>query len=50
MIYLNIHNFFYFYVFVGILIYGTGILIFDKELINEIKNLKSAKQNVVDEK
>ena len=35
---------FFFYVLIGILIYGAGILIFDKELINEFKSLKSAKQ------
>jgi PST family polysaccharide transporter/lipopolysaccharide exporter len=35
---------FFFYVLAGILIYGVGILIFDKELVTEIKNLKTEKQ------
>ena len=35
---------FFFYVLVGILIYGVGILIFDKELISEFKSLKAVKQ------
>lgn len=35
---------FFFYVLVGILIYGSGILIFDKGLISELKSLKSVKQ------
>jgi PST family polysaccharide transporter/lipopolysaccharide exporter len=35
---------FFFYVLIGILIYGAGILIFDKELITELKSLKDVKQ------
>jgi hypothetical protein len=35
---------FFFYVLAGILIYGSGIFMFDKELISEIKSLKAAKQ------
>jgi PST family polysaccharide transporter/lipopolysaccharide exporter len=35
---------FFFYVLVGILTYGVGILIFDKEFINELKSLKTEKQ------
>ena len=37
---------FFFYVLAGILIYGAGIIIFDKELISEIKNLRAVKQQV----
>ena len=37
---------FFFYVLAGILIYGAGIIIFDKELISEIKNLRAIKQQV----
>jgi hypothetical protein len=35
---------FFFYVLIGILIYGAGILIFDKELVSEFKSLKAVKQ------
>jgi len=35
---------FFFYVLVGIMIYGVGIFTFDKELINDVKSLKSVKQ------
>jgi len=35
---------FFFYVLIGMLIYGVGILIVDKDLINEIKSLKAVKQ------
>ena len=35
---------FFFYVFVGILIYGVGIFIFDKKLISEVKSLMNIKQ------
>lgn len=41
---------FFFYVLVGILIYGIGILIFDKELISEIKSLKAVKQQSAGDK
>lgn len=42
---------FFFYVLVGMLIYGVGIFIFDKELIREIKSLKAVKnQSSGDEK
>ena len=41
---------FFFYVLVGILIYGAGILIFDKELISEIKSLKDVKQQSTGDK
>lgn len=36
---------FFFYVLVGILIYGVGILIFDRELVDEVKSLKAEKQD-----
>ena len=38
------------YVLVGILIYGAGIFILDKELVNEFKMLRSLKKGVVVEK
>jgi len=42
---------FFFYVLAGMLFYGAGILIFDKELISDIKNLKTdKKQNAVNAK
>lgn len=41
---------FFLYVFFGILIYGIGIFVFDKELINEIKSLKSIKKHDAEEK
>lgn len=41
---------FFFYVLAGILIYGTGMIIFDKELISEIKSLRTVKQQVTGNK
>ena len=41
---------FFFYVLIGILVYGAGILIFDKELIKEIQSLRLEKKAVSNEK
>ena len=41
---------FFFYVLFGVLIYGAGILIFDKGLISEIKSLKAAKEQSAGDK
>jgi len=41
---------FFFYVLVGILIFGIGIFFVDKELINEVKSLKAVKQQSAEDK
>ena len=38
---------FFFYILVGILVYGVGILIIDKELVDEVKSLKAGKQDTL---
>ena len=41
---------FFFYVLFGMAMYGIGVFIFDKELINEIKNLKTVKEQTTGDK